>query len=88
MSVKVDGAHVSLDIADKYAKIVLTGASSAGSLRVDGIHRHMIQLESLNLTSDRGPAINDQNKKRVFLHLEGDSRPTDSPVYAQALIHI
>ena len=84
MSVKVDGAHVSLDIADKYAKIVLTGASSAGSLRVDGLHRHMIQLESLNLTSDRGPAINDQNKKCVFLHLEGDSRLTDSPVYAPA----
>lgn len=79
-----DGAHVNLNLADVQAQVIVTGESADGSLRITGEHRHMLTLRSLSLTSSKGPAINDQDRKRVFVNLEGDSYLEDSPTYAPA----
>lgn len=79
-----DGAHVNLSLGGVKARVIATGESADGSLRITGEKRHMLTLSALNLKSSRGPAINDQNKKRVFLNLEGDSYLEDAPEYAPA----
>lgn len=80
----VDGAHVNLNLSTVKARVNVTGESADGSLRIVGEKRHMLNLCALNLKSSRGPAINDQDKKRVFVNLEGDSYLEDSPEYAPA----
>lgn len=78
------GAKVNLNLSTVKAHVVVTGQSDRGSLRVSGEKRHMLTLRALDLKSPDGPAINDQDKKRVFVNLEGDSHLEDSPEYAPA----
>ena len=66
------GAHVTVDMltnAVKETEIVLKGKSDAGSLKVYGSKKYKLTLAGVDLTSDRGPAINSQVSKRTFVHL-------------------
>lgn len=78
----INGANVDITLpADKLCKIVVTGSSSNGSLRISGDRKHLIQLENLTLTSTDRPAINDQVKKRVFVNLVGKTTIEDGANY-------
>lgn len=81
----VSGCNLNLNLGEAKAKVIVTGSCTDGSLRITGEHRHMLELQALDLKSTIGPAINDQNKKRVFVHLSGDTRLEDAPTYAPAL---
>lgn len=82
----VDGAHVAIDLAAKGVsgvEIILIGATTDGSLKVYSDNKYKLSLYGVDLTSQRGPAINSQSKKRVFVDLaEGTTnRLTDCAAY-------
>ena len=72
----IDGAHVVLDMLSNSVsgvEIELTGQSDDGSLKIYGEKKFKLTLNDVNLTSSRGPAINSQCKKRIFVHLADGS---------------
>ncbi len=69
----VDGAYVTIDMLSnsvRGVKVSVSGSSSDGQLKIYGDKKFLLSLEGVDLTCLRGPAINDQCKKRVFVHLE------------------
>ncbi len=69
----IDGAYVTIDMLTnsvKNVKIIASGKSEDGQLKIYGEKKFMLLLNGLDLTCLKGPAINDQCKKRVFVHLE------------------
>ncbi len=80
----VDGAHVALDMTKvSGVEVIAMGSSSNGSLKIYSNNKYKLTLNGLDLASQRGPAINLQSKKRVYLHL-GDgttNRLTDCASY-------
>ncbi len=83
----VQGAHVTIDMLTNSVKkvnIVAQGTSSDGSLKIYGEKKFKLTLNGLDLTSASGPAINDQCKKRVFVHLADGTtnRLTDAATYS------
>ncbi|MDE7111203.1 MAG: carbohydrate-binding domain-containing protein [Muribaculaceae bacterium] len=82
-TVSIAGCDVDLNLGDAdYIKVVVHGSCDAGSLRISGNRRHMLQLNDLHLASTDRPAINDQNGKRVFLELVGQTTLADGREYA------
>lgn len=82
VTARVNGGNVDLGLgADKLIRVVATGTCANGSLRLSGDRRHMLELDHLTLSSTDRPAINDQNKKRVFLKLTGTSSISDGTEY-------
>ncbi len=69
---KVDGAYVAIDMMTNSVKdveIIASGKSADGQLKIYGEKKYKLTLSGLDLTSQKGPAINNQCKKRVFVHL-------------------
>ncbi len=83
----VDGAYVTIDMetndADK-CEIIVSGTSPDGGLKLYGVNKYKLTLAGVSLTSKKGPAINNQCKKRVFVHLnDGTTNSlTDCTTYA------
>ncbi len=73
----IDGAYVTIDMLTysvSKVKITVSGKSSDGQLKIYGEKKFMLSLNGLDLTCSKGPAINDQCKKRAYVHLaEGTS---------------
>ena len=68
----VSGAHVVVDMQTGGAsgvEIELSGKSDDGSVKIYGEKKFKLTLNGVELTSKRGPALNSQCKKRVFVHL-------------------
>lgn len=68
----IDGAYVVIDMLTNSVKdveIIASGKSADGQLKIYGEKKFKLTLAGLDLTSTKGPAINDQCKKRVFVHL-------------------
>ena len=68
----IDGAHVVIDMQTNSvsgAEIEVSGKSGDGSLKIYGDKKFKLTLSGVDLSSSRGPAINSQCKKRVFIHL-------------------
>lgn len=68
----MDGAHVVIDMLSNSVsgvEIELSGSSDDGSLKIYGEKKFKLTLNGVNLTSSRGPAINSQCKKRIFVQL-------------------
>lgn len=83
-----DGAYVTIDMLTnsvKNVEIVVSGESDDGQLKIYGDKKFKLTLSGVNLTSSKGPAINDQCKKRAFIHLtEGTSNYlTDAASYSE-----
>ena len=83
----IDGAHVTLDMASNSVsgvEIIILGTTTDGSLKVYGDKKYKLSLYGVDITSKRGPAINSQCKKRVYLDLaEGTTnRLTDCSTYS------
>lgn len=81
------GAYVTVDMQTNSVKgveIVVSGKSDDGGLKIYGDKKFKLTLNGVELTSTLGPAINDQCKKRVFVHLaEGTTnRLTDAAAYS------
>lgn len=86
VTARITGANVDLNLgSSNFIKVVATGESFAGSLRLSGDKKHLLELRDLSLTSTDRPAINDQNKKRVFLMLTGRNRISDGETYVNSM---
>ena len=82
-----NGAHVTIDMASNSVsgvEIIILGTTTDGSLKVYGDKKYKLSLYGVDITSKRGPAINSQCKKRVYLDLaEGTTnRLTDCSTYS------
>ena len=78
----VTGANVDLALGQtRGVRIIASGSSDCGSLRLTGSYKHLLELSDLTLTATDRPAINDQIKKRVFLIARGHNRLTDGENY-------
>ncbi|MCL2283759.1 MAG: carbohydrate-binding domain-containing protein [Fibromonadales bacterium] len=66
--------------------LVVSGATSGGSLKVYGEYKIAIYLNGVSITNPSGPAINIQNNKKISLHLVGQTENyiTDGPNYASS----
>lgn len=83
-----DGAYVTIDMLTnsvKNVEIVVSGKSGDGQLKIYGEKKFKLTLSGVELTCSKGPAINDQCKKRAFVHLtEGTTnRLTDAATYSE-----
>lgn len=83
-----DGAYVTIDMLTnsvKNVEIVVSGKSDDGQLKIYGEKKFKLTLSGVELTSGKGPAINDQCKKRAFVHLtEGTTNClTDATSYSE-----
>ena len=83
-----DGAYVTIDILTnsvKNVEIVVSGKSDDGQLKIYGEKKFKLTLSGVELTSGKGPAINDQCKKRAFVHLTAGTtnRLTDAASYSE-----
>lgn len=80
-------AYVTIDMLTnsvKNVEIIVSGKSSDGQLKIYGEKKFKLTLDGVELTSTKGPAINDQCKKRAFVHLtEGTAnRLADASSYS------
>lgn len=80
--VMANGANVIVSLTDGMSFIV-SGKSDNGSLKFVGDSKFKLTLDNLELTSQTGPAINNQSKKGMFLHLADGTvnRLTDGQEY-------
>ncbi len=84
-TVEADGAHVKITLGKK-SRINLSGSSDDGSVRIypkdpADASKFILGLKDLSLTSKKGPAINSQVKKRVYIILEGENALSDAASY-------
>ncbi len=89
----VSGAHVTVDLLTNSVsgvEISVTGKSDNGSLKIYGEKKTLLTLDGVELTSQTGPAINNQCKKRLFVNLAAGSvnRLTDSTVYSDDTFYL
>ena len=67
----ITGADVAIDLTDAgAAEIIASGKSDDGQLKVYGNSDVKLTLNGLELTSAKSAAINVQNKKILYLHIE------------------
>lgn len=83
----VSGAYVTVDMQThsvSSVEIVVKGKSEDGGLKIYGEKKFKLTLNGVELTSQKGPAINSQCKKRIYVHLqEGTTnRLTDVSSYS------
>ncbi len=82
----VDGAYVTLDLSKvSGVEVVVSGTTADGGLKIYSDNKYKLLLNGSDIRSQRGPAINSQSKKRVFVHLaEGTTnRLRDCAVYGE-----
>lgn len=68
----IDGSHVVIDMLTNSVsgvEINVSGKSDNGSLKIYGEKKTLLNLNGVELTSQTGPAINNQCKKRLFVNL-------------------
>ncbi len=92
ISYRTDGAYVTIDFATaglSGVEIELKGSTSDGGLKVYGGKKYKLTLNGVSITSQRGPAINNQCKKILFVHVADGTNNyltdvatyTDDPYY-------
>lgn len=82
----ISGAYVALDLTGtSKVEVIVTGVTESGGLKIYSNNKYKLTLKGVDITSKRGPAINSQSKKRVFLHLAEDTtnRLTDCETYSE-----
>lgn len=87
------GAYVTVDMMTNTVSnvnIILKGKSEDGGLKIYGGKKFKLTLDGVELVSRKGPAINSQCKKRIFVHLsEGTTnRLTDVAKYTEDTYYI
>lgn len=80
--VTIDGNGVTVNnTGTEVIKYVLTGTASNGFFKVYGAKKQAFVLKDLDLANPKGAAINNQNKKRTFVVLEGTNKLADGATY-------
>lgn len=82
----IDGAYVTLDLTKlSGVEVIVSGTTTNGGIKIYSDSKYKLFLNGVDITSQRGPAINSQSKKRVFVDLaEGTTnRLKDCAVYAE-----
>lgn len=92
LEVQTDGAHVTVGTPasdGEKIRINLSGNSGDGSLKIyngvkasDTNKKLLLELDGLSLSSSRGPAINIQSGKTVYVLLSGTSTLSDASSYS------
>jgi trimeric autotransporter adhesin len=86
MSVRIEGAHVTIDDSRLDGALVYTleGQSANGSFKRYGSQAATLVLNNVNLTNSSGPALNSQSKKAttILLPATTTNNLTDGPIYA------
>ncbi len=80
----VTGAYVALDMTSvSGVEVIVKGKSADGGLKIYSENKYKLTLNGVDLTSKRGPAINSQSGKRIYLHLSNGTtnRLTDCATY-------
>ncbi len=80
------GAYITVDMATNTVsgtEIIISGKSDNGGLKIYGSKKFKLTLNGVELTSQQGPAINSQCKKRMFVHLAAGTtnKITDCATY-------
>lgn len=83
VDVSVMGNHVVVNSTVKGLHITLSGASADGEFKLYATNKTKLTLSGLTLHNPKGPALNSQSKKRLFLVLaEGTANTlTDGETY-------
>lgn len=81
--VSVSGNDVTVDNTDtgEIIRYELSGTASDGFFKIYGNKKQALVLKDLDLTNPNGAAINNQNKKRTFVVLEGRNKLADGKKY-------
>jgi len=69
----ISGAYATVDMQTNSVsgvEIVVKGKSEDGGLKIYGEKKYKLTLAGVELTSQKGPAINSQCKKRIYVHLQ------------------
>jgi hypothetical protein len=93
--VQQTGAYVTVDMATNTisnTEIIISGKSDDGGLKIYGTKKFKLTLDGVELTSQIGPAINSQCKKRMFVHLNSGTtnkitdcaKYSDDPYYLES----
>lgn len=83
----ISGAYVTVDMKTHSVsgvEIVVKGKSEDGGLKIYGEKKYKLILDGVELSSQKGPAINSQCKKRIYVHLQEGTmnRLTDVASYS------
>ena len=89
VKIEIDGEHIVAEIiTDTEAKkedakreynFIISGATSNGSLKINGDSRMGLYLNGTSITNPGGPAINIQNNKKISVRLGGENHLSDGP---------
>ena len=81
--VTVNGNDVTVDNTGtgEAVRFELSGTASDGFLKIYGDKKQALVLNGLNLTNPNGAAINNQNKKRTFVVVNGTNQLADGKKY-------
>ena len=66
----------------KKVRYELSGSASDGFFKIYGEKKQAIVLNNIDLTNPNGAAINNQNKKRTFVVLQGTNKLADGKKYS------
>ena len=70
----ISGAYVGLDLtAVSGVEVIASGKSENGGLKIYSDNKYKLTLSGVDFTSQQGPAINSQSKKRVYINLADGS---------------
>lgn len=85
VTTSVSGGHVAIDItSETKTRITVSGKTTDGSLKIYSLAKVLLVLDNAEITSSKGPAINCQSKKRLFVEIPESSSNilTDASVYS------
>ncbi|MBQ7571053.1 MAG: carbohydrate-binding domain-containing protein [Bacteroidaceae bacterium] len=69
LSIQKDGAHLTITTAATGVRYILSGRSGNGGLKLYSERKALVVLNGVDLTNPKGPVINSQLKRRLFLEL-------------------
>ena len=82
-TVSVDGNNVTVNhTGDDAVMYELSGTAASGYFKIYGKKKQAIVLNGLDLTNPNGAAINNQNKKRTFVVVNGTNKLADGSEYS------
>lgn len=68
------GAYVGLDLTSvSGVEVIVSGKTQNGGLKIYSDNKYKLTLSGVDITSQQGPAINSQSKKRVYIDLADGS---------------
>ena len=85
LKVSSNGAHLTIvSNSSRFMELSISGGTTDGSLLVYSQKKFGIILNDVNITNPKGPAINNQCGKSLYLTLNGTSMLSDGTTYGAA----